>query len=297
MPHVELPRDLHVFHAAGNLIGESPVWSVREQALYWVDVEGRAAFRRGWHDSAVQTWALPEPTGCIGLRAGGGLVAGTRAGFVRLDTTTGAVTPIVDPEAHRPENRFNDGKVDRNGRFWAGTKNIANTPEPTGAIYRLEADGSAPCVTRDFSCVNGIAWSPDERTMYACDTWQRRLYAFDHDPASGTVRNRRLFATMAAEDGFPDGLTVDADGFVWNAHYNGWRITRYAPDGRVERIVRLPIQHVTSVMFGGPALRHLFVTSARMRLDPAAFAAQKLAGHVFVFQPGALGLPEPLFRG
>ncbi len=297
MSRAETPRDLQVFHAAGNLIGESPVWSVREQALYWVDVEGRAVFRRAWQGGDVRSWPMPEPTGCIGLRAQGGLVAATRTGFVRLDTATGTVMPIVDPEADRPENRFNDGKVDRRGRFWAGTKNIANTPEPSGAIYRLEPDGAAPCAARDFSCVNGIAWSPDGRTMYACDTWRRRLYAFDHDEATGTISNRRLFASVADGDGFPDGLTVDAEGCLWNAHYNGWRITRYAPNGRIDRVVRLPIQHVTSVMFGGPELRHLFVTSALMRLDPAALAAQPFAGHVFMFQPGALGLPEPLFQG
>jgi L-arabinonolactonase len=297
MSNADPPRDLKVFHPGAHLIGESPVWSVREQALYWVDVEGRAAFRRGWTDRDAQSWTLPEPTGCIGLREAGGLVAGTRTGFVRLDTQTGAITPIIDPEADRPENRFNDGKVDRHGRFWAGTKNIANTPAPTGAIYRLEADGSAPMVAPGFSCTNGIAWSPDERTAYACDTWRREIYAFDHDAARGTLASRRLFATLTEEDGFPDGLTVDADGFIWNAHYNGWRATRYAPDGRIDRIVRFPVQHVTSVMFGGPTLQHLFVTSARMRLSPEAQAAQPLAGHVLVFEPGVAGLPEPLFRG
>jgi sugar lactone lactonase YvrE len=144
---------------------------------------------------------------------------------------------------------------------------------------------------------NGIAWSPDERTAYACDTWRREIYAFDHDAATGTVSNRRLFASVPEEDGFPDGLTVDAEGFIWNAHYNGWHITRYAPDGRIDRVVRFPVQHVTSVMFGGPALQHLFVTTARMRLTPEAQAAQALAGHVLVFVPGVVGLPEPLFRG
>jgi sugar lactone lactonase YvrE len=297
MSRAETPRDLKVFHAAGNLIGESPVWSAREQALYWVEVEGRAVFRRGWNDADVQSWSMPEPTGCIGLRARGGLVAAMRTGFVRLDTATGAIIPIVDPEADRPENRFNDGKVDRRGRFWAGTKNIANTPQPTGAIYRLEADGTAPCAAREFSCVNGIAWSPDGRAMYACDTWRRRLYAFDHDETSGTISNRRPFASVADEDGFPDGLTVDAEGCLWNAHYNGWRITRYTPDGRIDRVVAMPVQHVTSVTFGGPELRHLFVTSARMRLDNAALAAQFDAGHIFVFVPGAQGLPEPEFLG
>lgn len=289
--------EARVLYAAGNLIGESPVWSAREQALYWVDVEGRIAQRLGWGADEVQQWALPEPTGSIGLRAGGGLVAAMRTGFATIDTRRGTVTALVDPEADQPGNRFNDGKVDRQGRFWAGTKNIANTPEPTGAIYRLDGDGTAHRAATGYSCVNGIAWSPDERTMYACDTWLRRIYAYDYDARGGTVSNQRLFAELATADGFPDGLTVDAQGFVWNAHYNGWRITRYAPDGRVDRVVRMPVQHVSSLIFGGPELRHLIITSIKMRLEAAALAAQPDAGHLFVIEPGVKGLPEPEFRG
>lgn len=288
--------DLRVFSAAANLIGESPVWSQAEQALYWVDVEGKAAFRQGWADATPQRWPLPEPTGCCGLRQGG-LVLGMRTGFAMLDTATGAVTPIHDPEADKPDNRFNDGKVDRRGRFFAGTKNIANTPDPTGAVYRLDPDHRVTRVDEGIACVNGIAWSPDDRTMYACDTWRRLLFAYDYHPAEGCPSNRRLFTAMPEADGYPDGLTVDAEGFVWNAHYNGWRITRYAPNGRVDRVVRLPVRHVTSLVFGGPALDTLLVTSASLRLTPEDRASQPLAGHVLAFQPGVKGMAEPVFGG
>lgn len=290
------PHDLRVFSAAANLIGESPVWSQAEQALYWVDVEGKAAFRQGWAETTPQSWPLPEPTGCCGLRKGG-LVLAMRTGFATLDTATGTVAPLHDPEADKPENRFNDGKVDRRGRFFAGTKNIANQPDPTGAIYRLDPDHRVARVDEGISCVNGIAWSPDDRTMYACDTWRRLLFAYDYDAGEGRPANRRLFATLRPEDGFPDGLTVDAEGFVWNAHYDGWRITRYAPDGRVDRVLRLPVRHVTSMVFGGPALDTLLVTSASLRLAPEDRAAQSLAGHVFALQPGVRGLAEPVFGG
>lgn len=288
--------DLRVFSAATNLIGESPVWSVNEQALYWVDVEGKAAFRQGWSEATPQRWPLPEATGCCGLRKGG-LVLGMRTGFATLDTATGAVTPIHDPEADKPDNRFNDGKVDRRGRFFAGTKNIANKPDPTGAIWRLDPDRSAARVDEGISCVNGIAWSPDDRLMYACDTWRRLLFAYDYDPAEGRPSNRRLFATLPEADGYPDGLTVDAEGFVWNAHYDGWRITRYAPDGRIDRVIRLPVRHVTSLVFGGPDLDTLLVTSASLRLTPGDRAGQPLAGHVFALQPCVKGMPEPMFGG
>jgi len=292
-----VPPDIRVVISSSNLIGESPVWSVAEQALYWVDVEGKLVQRIDPATGDVERWTMPEVTSCIGLRQRGGLVAGTRTGFIFLDTTTGAVTPITHPEADMPGNRFNDGKVDRAGRFWAGTKNIANSSETTGSVYRLDPNLEAHRIDRGISCVNGIAWAPDNRTMYLCDTWLRCIYAYDFEPAAGVARNRRLFVQLAPEDGYPDGLTVDADGFLWNAHYDGWRITRYAPDGRIDRIVRMPVQQVTSVMFGGANLRTLFVTSAKLRLAPEARASQPLAGHVFAFEPGVKGLPEPMFAG
>jgi len=289
---------LRVAVPAANLIGESPVWSVREQALYWVDVEGKLVQRFDPVSGALASWSMPEVTSCIGLRKSPtGLVAGCRTGFVLLDTRSGKVTPLSDPEAHVPGNRFNDGKVDRAGRFWAGTKNLANSPETTGAVYRLDPDHRVHRVDRGISCTNGIAWSPDERTMYLCDTWLRRIYAYDFDRDAGSVSNRRLFAELATAQGYPDGLTVDAEGYIWNAHYDGWRITRYAPDGHVDRVLRLPVQHVTSLMFGGPDLRTLFVTSASLRLPPQARGQQPLAGHVFALEPGVDGLPEPEFLG
>ena len=289
--------DIRIIFPASNLIGESPVWSVDEQALYWVDVEGKIVQRIDPATGNVERWSMPEVTSCIGLRQRGGLVAATRTGFIFLDTTSGAVTPITHPEADMPGNRFNDGKVDRAGRFWAGTKNIANSPETSGSVYRLDPNLEAHRIDRGFSCVNGIAWALDNRTMYVCDTWLRRIYAYDFEPAAGLARNRRLLAQLAPEDGYPDGLTVDAEGFLWNAHYDGWRITRYAPDGRIDRVVRMPVQQVTSVTFGGTDLRTLFVTSAKLRLAPEARASQPLAGHVFAFEPGVTGLPEPLFAG
>jgi sugar lactone lactonase YvrE len=291
------PEDLRIVVPAGNLIGESPLWSVREQALYWVDVEGRLVQRWMSANGELNRWAMPEVTSSIGLRRGGGLVAATRTGFVFLDTGTGTVTPIVNPEADLPENRFNDGKVDRRGRFWAGTKNIANTPEPTGSVYRLDPDRTSHRIEDGISCTNGIAWSADNSAMYICDTWIRRIYRYAFDAKAGIASHRAVFAELTVEEGYPDGLTVDAEGFVWSAHYNGWRISRYAPDGRLERTIRMPVQHVTSLMFGGPDLRTLFVTSASMRLPADAAERQPEAGHVFAFDAGVAGLPEPEFLG
>lgn len=289
--------EIQIAVPCGNLIGESPVWSTREQALYWIDIEAKLVQRLDAGNGNLQRWVMPEVTSCIGLRARGGLVAGTRIGFVFLDTTTGTVTPIVHPEADLPGNRFNDGKVDRAGRFWAGTKNIANSPDRTGSVYRLDPDGIAHHIDSGVSCVNGIAWSLDERIMYLCDTWLRRIYHYDFERDTGVARNRRVFIELSPDEGYPDGLTVDAEGYIWNAHYDGWCITRYAPDGRIDRVLRMPVQHVTSVIFGGEDLRTLFVTSASLRLTPEARAQQPLAGHVFSLAPGVAGIPEPLFLG
>jgi len=220
-----------------------------------------------------------------------------RTGLAFLDTNSGTLTPIADPEADVPANRFNDGKVDRAGRFWAGTKNLANAPEPTGALYRLDRDLSIHQIENGISCTNGIAWSPDNRTMYLCDTWVRHIYAYDFDYRSGAAGKQRVFATLTPEQGFPDGLTVDAEGFIWNAHYDGWSITRYTPDGRINRVIRMPVQHVTSLTFGGAQLRTLYVTSASARLSAQHLAAQPGAGNVFAFDPGVEGLPEPCFLG
>lgn len=291
------PPPPYVASSALDLIGESPVWSGREQVLYRVDVEGRSVHRFDPSTGTSQSWPLPEPIGSIGLRAAGGLVGATRSGFVFIDTLTGSVDPIADPERDIPGNRFNDGKVDRLGRFFAGTKNIANTTAPTGTLYRLDADRSVHAVHRGISCTNGIAWSPDDRVMYLCDTWLRRILAFDYDRATGSATSPRLFAELDGAEGYPDGLTVDAEGTLWNAHYDGARITRYDPDGRVMTVVPMPVRHVTSLTFGGADLQTLYVTTARARLSAEALAAQPDAGSVFAFEPGVSGLPEPEFLG
>jgi sugar lactone lactonase YvrE len=291
------PSEPRVLIASHNLIGESPLWRPAEAALCWVDVEGKSIHR--WHepDGAVRQWDLGEPVGCIGLRKSGGLVGACRTGFFFLDTATGAMAQLTDPERDLPDNRFNDGKVDRRGRFWAGTRNFVDTTRATGCLYRLDADHGVHRMEDGLRCPNGIAWSPDNRRMYLCDTWVRRIYVYDFDPASGAIANRRLFVELPESQGFPDGLTVDAEGCVWNAHYNGWRITRYSPDGRVDLVVPMPVQNVTSLTFGGADARTLFITTSHLRLTAEERGRQPLAGHVFAWRAPAPGLPEPEFLG
>jgi len=287
----------HAVIASRNRIGESPVWSSSENSLYWVDVEGKLIQR--WHaiDRAVQSWSMGQAIGCIGLRERGGLVGASRTGFFFLDVASGKTMPISDPESGLPDNRFNDGKVDRRGRFWAGTRNFRDHEKASGALYRLDGDLSVHHMEDGLRCPNGLAWSPDDRLMYLCDTWVRRIFVYDFDADDGVPRNRRLFAELTEIEGFPDGLTVDADGCIWNAHYNGWRISRYTPYGNIDRIVRMPVQHVTSLTFGGPDFRTLYITSGCLRLTDEQRKAQATAGHVFAFDAQTQGLPEPRFTG
>ncbi len=286
---------LRVVVASRNQIGESPVWSTAENALYWVDVEGKSIQRWREDDNTIRHWDVGEPVGCIGLRQRGGLVGARRSGFFFLDVATGTITPLFDPEAHLPDNRFNDGKVDRRGRFWAGTRNFIDTEKAAGSLYRLDADLSVHHMEKGMRCPNGMAWSPNNKLMYLCDTWTRNIFVYDFDADDGILRNRRLFVELPENEGFPDGLTVDAEGFVWNAHYNGWRITRYAPDGRVYRVIRMPVQHVTSLTFGGRDCGTLYVTSASLRLNEEERLRQPVAGNILALETGARGLAEPQF--
>jgi sugar lactone lactonase YvrE len=288
---------LRVVVASRNQIGESPLWNGAERALYWVDVEGATIQRWQEQDNSVQTWNVGEAVGCIGLRAKGGLVGARKSGFFFLDVNSGTVAPITDPESDVLDNRFNDGKVDRRGRFWAGTRNFRNTEIASGALYRLDSDLSVHRMEEGLRCPNGMAWSPDDRLMYLCDTWTRKIFVYDFDADDGVPCDRRLFAELPDIEGFPDGLTVDADGYVWNAHYNGWRITRYAPDGRIDRVIRMPVQNVTSLTFGGTDRDTLYVTSSHLRLNEEERARQPVAGHVFACEPGARGIAEPAFTG
>ncbi len=281
---------------AGAILGEGPLWCPREQALYWLDIKRPAIFRFDPRAGQTGNWALPSDIGCMALREQGGMVVGLRTGFAFLDLESGAVTPVADPEADRPDNRFNDGKVDRQGRFWAGTLNDAES-QPLGSLYRLDPDGTVTLMQDGAVVSNGIGWSPDDRTMYFTDSVVRTIWAFDFDPGSGAIANRRIFAEAPDGTGYPDGLTVDSEGFIWSAVWDGWRIVRYDPAGRIDREVVVPVQRPTSCMLGGPDLKTLYVTSASIHLDAGALERGPLAGGLFALEVDTAGLPEPRFAG
>jgi sugar lactone lactonase YvrE len=279
-----------------STLGEGPVWSPKEQSLYWVDIVAPTVHRLNETTGEIRTWRLPSEVGSMALRRGGGAVVALRSGFHLLDLETGAVTLLIDPEADRPTNRFNDGKCDRQGRFWAGTLEDAEQ-DPAGSLYRLDAAGGCERVLGGIVCSNGLGWSPDGQTMYHTDSWQFRIDAWDFDPATGALQNRRPFVQLPRGRVAPDGLTVDAEGCLWVATWDGWQVLRYAPDGSVDRIVDLPVPRPTSCTFGGPDLDRLYITSARRGLGEGTLAQAPLSGAVFVLEPGVRGLPEPEYAG
>jgi sugar lactone lactonase YvrE len=279
-----------------NVLGEGPVWCPRDQALWWIDISSPSLWRLDSRAGTVGHWPLPKPPGSFALRKHGGLLIAFRNGLATLDSPGGELRWLEVAGLDLGDERFNDGKVDRAGRFWTGTLD-RRLASPIGQLYRVGPGFRVAAVDRGFTIANGIGWSPDDRTMYFTDTPARRIYRYDFDPAAGRVANRRVFAEVAAGHGGPDGMTVDVEGHVWSAQFDRWCLNRYAPDGALERSVRLPVQRPTSCMFGGPELATLYVTSARMDLDGEALTGQPHAGGVFALEPGVRGLPEPRFNG
>lgn len=278
-----------------DILGEGPVWDVQEQALYWVNIRGCAVRRFDWGTRRVDTWTLPEVVGSLAVRHGGGLLLALKSSLSYFDPVTGALQRVSAPEADWPEMRFNDGKCDRQGRFWAGTMNDV-TREPEGTLYRLDPARGCAAMQTGIRIPNSLCWSPDGRVMYFADSPMRTIFAYPFDAATGELGDRREFATVEAP-AIPDGATVDAEGFVWCAHYDGWRIVRFAPDGRIDRLVELPVQRPTSVQFGGPGLDVLFVTTATQKLSQEDLAKQPLAGALLALEPGVKGLPEARYAG
>jgi sugar lactone lactonase YvrE len=295
MSRAETDRPRCVLEARAQT-GESPVWVPEEQALYWCDIPGKTLNRFDPATGANRVWPVPEEVGSFALREQGGLVAALRSGFALIDLERGAVERLVDPEADRPENRFNDGRCDRRGRFWAGTMNEPRTAR-SGALYRLDADHRCERVADDVMVANGLAFSPDDRLMYWSDSRALTIWVFEFDATSGEVANRRVFARLEPHQGGPDGAAVDAEGGYWSACYRGARVMRFRPDGTIERKIRLPVSRVTMCAFGGPELRTLYITTARGGMSAEELRREPLAGGIFALDVDVQGMLEPRFKG
>ncbi|WP_306258480.1 SMP-30/gluconolactonase/LRE family protein [Pararhizobium sp. IMCC21322] len=279
---------------AANILGEVPVWDVESQSLWWIDIEGKLLQQLHHPSGVVTQWTMPERVGSFALCRTGGIICAFASGFAFYDLETGETDWIARPEADTPRNRFNDGKVDRNGRFWAGTMDD-KLSERTGALYRLDPDLSVHCMETGIGISNALCWSPDNSKFYFADTMQQEIWQYDYAAETGMISQRRLFVHTRDQPGNPDGATIDSEGFLWNAQWDGWRLVRYAPDGSVDRIVELPVQKPTSVIFGGKNLETLYITTAIWDLSDAALAEQPWAGSLLAVDVGVCGLPETRF--
>jgi sugar lactone lactonase YvrE len=276
-------------------LGEGPVWDAATERLIWVDIVGKEVHfydPRSGHDTSVDVEQTP---GVAMPRAGGGLVLAIGHGFGFLDPE-GRFEWIEQLPQGRVQARMNDGNCDSAGRFWAGTTGLATEPDG-GVLYRLDPDLTVTRMLDGVTESNGIDWSPDDALMYYVDSLERRVDVFDFDLESGSLANRRPFAAVGEGAVVPDGLTVDADGYVWTAIWGGSELRRFAPDGSQERVIALPTRQITSCAFGGAGLRDLYVTSAREWLDPEILEREPDAGAVFVCAPGMTGRPQRTFAG
>ena len=290
--------DVSVVLRARSEIGESPVWSERTQELYLVDIAGQAIHVHRPSDRRHRVFTLPDQVTSVSLRERGGLLLTLHKTFAFYDPETEELEVLDDPEPERPGNRFNDARVDPQGRLWAGTMSAEDWAAATGAVYRLDPDRRIRRMIDEVRCSNGTGWSPDGRTMYHTQSFRYAIHAYDFDAETGAIDNRRDFVTLPPDGGgFPDGLTVDEEGFVWSAQPVYGRLVRYDPDGGIDTIISLPVSRGTSCTFGGPDYTTLFITSATETLTEAQLAEEPLAGGVFACTPGVRGLPAPLFAG
>lgn len=278
-----------------DVIGEVPHWDPATERLWWIDIFKPALYRLDPGSGKVDRWTPPEKLGSYGRRADGALIIGGRGGIALWRPETGAFRRLSTPEADRPDNILNDGRTGPDGRFLVASmdKRLAG---PNGRLWQVDGDGATRLLQdHDIFLPNAICWSPDGATFYLGDSQTNMIWQYDYDKITGAIANRRVFADTSALPGDVDGASVDSEGCLWNARFGGGCVIRFAPDGAVDRILRLPVSQPAHVTFGGKGLRRLFITSARFRLSEDALRAQPMAGGVLALPAPCAGLPENTF--
>lgn len=289
--------------APGAILGEGPVWSERDSTLFWVDIRGKKLHGLGLDaklDGAdkwgVKSWDMPDLINWIALRKSGGFLVGILRTVHALTLDPFTLTPLFTVEADQSDNRLNDAKVDPKGRLWTGTMHMPFS-EKTAALYRIDADLSVHRMDAPYLCTNGPGFNATGTRMYHNETSEGVSYQFDVAP-DGSVSNKRVFTKLAPGEGLTDGVTVDAQDGVWIAHYDGGRITRFTPDGKVDFVIPVPARQSTSMTFAGPKLDRMFVTTAA---QPPVRADDPQAGTLFevpkALLRGHTGLPTQMFAG
>ncbi len=281
-----------------NTLGEGVIWDAGHGALWWTDIESCKLYRYRPEQKQLDTWVTSQRLACFALMANSDwLLAGFESGFAFYQPSTGATDWLHRIDTAHSSVRLNDGRADRQGRFWAGSMVEAqNNHAVRGELYCLDRDLRCTSRLGNLAISNGLCWSPDSTVMYHTDTPTRRINAYDFDSTTGEIANRRLFVETAAGC-FPDGSTVDSQGYLWNAQWGASQVVRYSPAGEVDTIVKLPVSQPSCVAFGGPNLDRLFITTARQGLSGDALARQPEAGNVLIYQTDIRGIADPVFGG
>lgn len=276
---------------ARAILGEGPVYDARDDAVYFVDIKAPRLHRLSLRDGGRASWDMPEPTGWVLPRARKpGFIAGCKSGFAELTLDPFEITKIGAPEPERETNRLNDAKVDPYGRIWAGSMDDVEK-QASGALYRLDPSLTWRRMDDGYRVANGPTFSTDGTTIYHTDSARRIVYQFALSP-DGAISNRREFVRFEKEWGYPDGMTTDCEGGVWIAHWDGARVSRFTPEGDLDRSIPLPVSRPTSCVFAGAALDRMFVTSAAIGRE-----GEPLAGGLFEVDPGVRGAPSFAFAG
>lgn len=277
-------------------IAESPVWHPESNSLYWTEIHGFRLHKLDVTTGQDQAWTVKEKVSSFALCDDHLLVASLHSGFALIDLKTETLARIARPFDDSLHVHLNDGRCDRSGRFfWSGSTHHPRTMK-NGALFRLSGDGECRQMADGIIASNGIAFSPDNRILYYADSRAFHILAFDLDPVTAELSNRRIFAALEPGKGMPDGAAVDSEGCYWTAVFKGRRIVRYRPDGTIDRTIEMPFDNPTMVAFGGPDYRTLYITSGRSQLTPEQLAEQPLAGDIFRMSVDVPGLPEPRFK-
>ena len=280
-----------------NTTGECPTWSIEEQRLYWLDIEKLELWRYDPGTGDTKVWKTPERAASFAFREKGGLLVAFESCLAFWDPETGKTTKIKDFEPDLATTRTNDGRCDRQGRFIVGGIDESGKFEKISNVYRVDRDLSVNKIISGVACANSICFSPDGRVMYFADSPNREIWAYNYDPLTGDISNKKIFTDFSDQPGMPDGSIVDSEGYLWNAQWNGHRLVRYRPDGTVERVISIPAKNVTCLAFGGKNLDVLYVTTARFLMTPEQIKAEPLSGGLFVVKVNVKGLIEPKFCG
>ncbi len=279
-------------------VGESPLWHAKQKRLYWIDIQKQKLHRFDPSSRRNESFPLPEIVTGFTFRKSGGLLLTLKKSFALFDPDTNQLERIGAVDARLPNNRFNDGKCDPLGNFWAGTMNAVKWKSPSGHLFRIDPEWKIRTMRSKVVCSNGCGWSPDGKTFYHTESFRYVIYAYDFNLRRGTLSRRRVFARVGPKSGgFPDGMTVDREGFVWSCIVGLGQIWRHDPTGKVERVLSLPVPRATDCTFGGVKLDTLYVTTARETMSRRDLNRYPLSGSLFACKPGVRGMPAICFPG